>query len=84
MKIRLLQIVNEKGRIASDALFELLVQEYEGESFLTPECLDEYLYVFALRGVLEARQTNIVTADGMTQKICSVTAMGKRSLQALL
>jgi len=84
VKIRLLQIVNEKGRIASDDLFELLVQEYEGESFFTPELLNEYLYAFTLKGLLESRQTNITTADGIDQKICSVTDVGKRSLQALL
>ncbi|WP_320173622.1 hypothetical protein [Maridesulfovibrio sp.] len=84
VKVRLLQIVAENELITSDALFEIIAQEYQGERFVTPENLDEYLRSFATRGLLETRQMNAFTFDGVEQKMCRVTDMGKRSLKALL
>ncbi|WP_421904069.1 hypothetical protein [Maridesulfovibrio sp.] len=84
VKIRLLQLVKEKEGITSDVLFELIAREYEGESFVTPENLDEYLRAFSLRGLLETIQTNEPVSDGVACKACRVTDLGKRSLKALL
>ena len=84
VKIRLLQIIAENELITSDALFEIIAHEYQGESFITPENLDEYLRAFAARGLLETKQTNAFTFDGADQKTCRVTDMGKQSLKALL